>query len=436
MQCMCVQAAAGALEELRRSATPDIDSDEEVAVPVLLPIMKGRRSKTTRAAPASASGAPAGGQTQAKRRASAKGRATASTAEDRDLTAAQSSRDGSGDASASGQSNESDGTIAAGQDNVLSRRSRSSRQADVQQRLSGSKARGKSRLSKASSPAEPTDTKTAAAELPVKHTSSDKQPQAGATQPAAEANRKSGTGSTVAQTKPKQNISADETQLKQQVSKAEQAAAGQDANLGEAAAAKGGRAKQKSALIAGPADASAASRPAARSSKRASRSSHGASQGVESTPAAASASVHAVTDAAPNGRAKRGRGSGTSPTDITQGEAARPVEEQAQAQPSRLHKTIEAAASGPVKGPGLRAKRGRSSASAPQEISQLGKEEEQHLAGPSSGVAATGPAGEAAARGTGVKTNKGKRSRQDLTEAEDEGPASQVKAARKGTETK
>ena len=435
---MCVQAAAGALEELRRSATPDIDSDEEAAVPVLLPIMKGRRSKTTRAAPASASRAPASGQTQAKRRASAKGRATASTAEDRDLTAAQSSRDGSGDASASGQSNESDGTIAAGQDNVLSRRSRSSRQADVQQKqtLSGSKARGKSRLSKASSPAEPTETKTAAAELPVKHTSSDKQPQAGATQPAAEANRKSGTGSTVAQTKVKQTIAADDTQLKQQVSKAEQAAAGQDANLGEAAAAKGGRAKQKSALIACPADASAASRPAARSSKRASRSSHGASQGVECTPAVASASVHAVTDAAPDGKARRGRGSGTSPTDISQGEAARPVEEQAQAQPSRLHTATEAAASGPVKGPGLRAKRGRSSASAPQEISQLGKEEEQHLAGPSSGAKATGPAGEAAARGTGVKTNKGKRSRQDLTEAEDEGPASQVKAARKGTETK
>ncbi len=382
-----LQAAAGALEELRRSATPEDDqAAAEAAVPMLLPTRRGKRSRSARPAAASASseaaavaaaaalaegpadtaqkpGGPSATVPARTRRLSAKGRAAASKTDSADLGSARSSGGNAELATASGQSNLSGSSIAAvpAGVGVQSQPEAAVAGAEKQQgrRQSGSKARGKSRLSRGSSPVEASVMEADPDALPVKRRSSIKRSAAEGTAAGADPvhKRRSGTASSA----------ADE---------------------GTGAGAKG---RRKSAPGTGPAAAPAASGTAAGSSRRGSRSP-AASQGVDAVAAAevaAAAANHSA--AAPAGRAKRSRPSSNVLPDVSASEAtaADDVEE----------------------------------------------------AGPSSsrveeGAAGGGRTGHHPAKSpSGPKASKGKRRRQDMAAPQEDAPASHVKAARKAKAT-
>ncbi len=426
-----MQAAAGALEELRRSATPDISQEgdaepEQASSPVLQPSRKGKRSRPTRTAPSTAAAEPAAvsaaealakgpadaatkpagqsalGQTRPKRRASAKGKASTVTAEKGILTRAHSSGDNAELATAP---ESADTAAPEAEVSGQSGSSMSSQQADAEQqrRQSDSKARGKSRLSKASSPEEPTASQTDAAGLPVKRRVSAKVSHAGSAQdvqaePAVVCSRKSGTGSTAA--KQTAVLAASQPEHKSsiagKVTRDTVAAADEETAAAEEPAAKGGKAKRKSAPAKGSTEAPAATEPAASSGRRGSRAGRGASQGVDSAAAqAASAPALAARapDAVPAGRARKGRASGSGPDKASQAEATRAHEEEGgdHAGPSSRGDDTGAAAEAVVSGP---------------------------------------------AKGPELKAGRGKRSRQDMAGMQDEGPASHVKAARKSTDIK
>ncbi len=403
-----LQAAAGALEELRRSATPeDEQGAEEAAALMLVPTRKGKRSRITHPADASASSEAAavaaaaalaegpadtaqkpGGQSTTlparTHRLSAKGRPAASKTDSADLGSERSSGGNAELATASGQSKASGSSIAAGA-GVQSQPEAAVDDAEQQQgrRQSGSKGRGKSRLFRASSPVEAPTVESEPDALPVKRRTIIKRSAAEGTAAGADPVRKrrSGTASSAAQAGAAEEDVSAHVQVEPRSSTADKA----PANTGTSA--KGSGARRKSAPGTGPEAAPAASETAAGSSRRGSRG-RAASQGVD---AVAVAEVAAV----PAGRAKRSRpGSNVLPdVSASEADAADDVEE----------------------------------------------------AGPSSSRVEEGAAGGAGGEGTGhdpakgpsgPKASKGKRQRQDMAEAEEDGPASHVKAARKATDNK
>ena len=416
-----LQAAAGALEELRRSATPEDDqAAAEAAVPMLLPTRRGKRSRSARPAAASASseaaavaaaaalaegpadtaqkpGGPSATVPARTRRLSAKGRAAASKTDSADLGSARSSGGNAELATASGQSNLSGSSIAAvpAGVGVQSQPVAAVDGAEKQQgrSQSGSKARGKSRLSRASSPVEAPVMESDPDAPPVKRRTSIKRSAAEGTVAGADAvhKRRSGTAASAAQAAAgKADVSA-HAQAEPKSGPADKAAA--DTGAGdEGTDAKGSGAKRKSALGTGPEAAPAASGTAAGSSRRGSKG-RAASQGVDAVAAAevaAAAAGHSA--AAPAGRAKRSRPGSDVLPDVSASEAtaADDVEE---AGPSSSRVGEDAAGGGgtghdPAKGP------------------------------------------------SGPKASKGKRRRQDMAEPQEDGPASHVKAARKATDNK
>ncbi len=409
-----LQAAAGALEDLRRSATPeDEQAAEEAAVPMLVPTKRGKQSRSAHPAAASASSEAAavaaaaalaegpadtaqkpGGQSTIlpvrTRRLSAKGRAAASRTDSADLGSARSSGGDAELATASGQSNASGSSTAAvtAGAGMQSQPEAAFGDAEAQQGRgqSGSKVRGKSRLSRASSPVEAPVVESDPDAPPVKRRSSVKRSAAGGTAagPDHVRKRRSGTASSAAQAGAgKADVSA-HAQAEPKSGTDDKAAADTGAgDEGTNAGAKGSEARRKSALDNGPAAAApAASETAAGSSRRGSRG-RAASQGVNAVAAAEVA-------AAPAGRAKRSRPSSDVLPDgsVSAATAADDVEE---AGPSSS-RVEEGAAGGtghdPAKGP------------------------------------------------SGPKASKGKRRRQDVAEPQEDGPASHVKAARKATDNK
>ena len=417
-----LQAAAGALEELRRSATPEDDqAAAEAAVPMLVPTRRGKRSRSARPAAASASseaaavaaaaalaegsadtaqkpGGPSATVPARTRRLLAKGRAAASKTDSADLGSARSSGGNAELATASGQSNLSGSSIAAvpAGVGVQSQPEAAVDGAEKQQgrRQSGSKARGKSRLSRGSSPVEASVMEADPDALPVKRRSSIKRSAAEGTAAGADPvhKRRSGTASSAAHAEAgKADVSA-HARAEPNSGTADKAAADTGAgDEGTGAGAKGGGARRKSAPGTGPAAAPAASGTAAGSSRRGSRSP-AASQGVDAVAAAevaAAAANHSA--AAPAGRAKRSRPSSNVLPDVSASEAtaADDVEE----------------------------------------------------AGPSSsrveeGAAGGGRTGHHPAKSpSGPKASKGKRRRQDMAAPQEDAPASHVKAARKAKAT-
>lgn len=399
-----LQAAAGALEELRRSATPEDDqAAEEAAVPMLVPTRRGKRSRSAHPAAASASSEAAaiaaaaaltegpdnttqkpGAQSTTvparTRRLSAKGRTAASRTDSADLGGARSSGGDAELASASGQSHASGRSIAAvtaGTD-VQSQPEAAVHGAEKQQgpRQSGSKARGKSRLSRASSPVEASGMESDSDALPVKRRTSIKRSAPVGPDPVRK--RRSGTASSAAQAGAgKADVSA-HAQAEPRSGTADRAPADTGAST------KGSEARRKSAPSTGPEAAPAASETAAGSSRRGSRG-RAASQGVNAVAAAEVA-------AAPAGRAKRSRPSSEVLPHVSASEAttADDVEE---AGPSS-RRVQEDAAGG----------------------SRTGHDP------------AKGP--------SGPKASKGKRRRQDMAEPQEDGPASHVKAARKAIDNR
>ncbi len=410
-----LQAAAGALEELRRSTTPEDDqAAEEAAVPMLVPTKRGKRSRSTHPAAASASSqaaavaaaaalaegpadtaqkpsGPSSSVPARTRRLSAKGRAAASKTDSADLGSARSSGANAELATASGQSNASGSSIAVVTDGagVQSQPEAAADDAEKQhsQRQSGSKARGKSRLSRASSPVQAPVVESDHDALPVKRRTSIKRSAAGGTAAGADPVRKkrSGTASSATQAGAgKADVSA-HAQAEPKSGPDDKAAAGTGAgDDGTRASAKGSGARRKSAPSTGPEAAPAASETAAGSSRRGSRG-RAASQGANAVAAAEVA-------AAPAGRAKRSRPSSDVLPDVSASDA-NAADDMEQAGPSSS-KVEEGAAGGggtghdPAKGP------------------------------------------------SGPKASKGKRRRQDMAEPQEDSPASHVKAARKATDNR
>ena len=407
-----LQAAAGALEELRRSATPEDDqAAEEAAVPMLVPTKKGKRSRSAHPAAASASskaaavvaaatlaegpgdttqkpGGPSATVPARTRRLSAKGRAAASRTDSADLGSARSSGGNAELATASGQSNASGGSIAA----VTAGAAVDDAEKQQGRRQSGSKARGKSRLSRASSPVEAIMESEPDA-LPVKRRSSIKRSAAKGTAagPDPVYKRRSGTASSAAQAGAGKVDMSIHAQAEPKGGTDDTAAA--DAGAGDEGtntSAKRSGARRKSAPGTGP-EAPAASGRAAGSSRRGSRG-RAASQGVDAVAAAEGADAagdHSA--AAPASRAKRSRPSNILP-DVSASEATAADDMEGAAPCSS-------------------------------------RDEEDVAGGRHTGHdPAKGP--------SGPKASKGKCRRQDMAKPQEDGPASHVKAARKATDNK
>lgn len=426
-----MQAAAGALEELRRSATPDEDPEDEeaeAAVPMLMPTKKGRRGTHARPAAAStssgaaavaaaqalvegAAGAaphPAGQSVtgQAKRRASGNSKAAASSAKGKVADRAQSTGGGAEPSTASAQSHAADGSpsATAGDDLQSSQgicsqvkgQGRASQLTAVQGKQGGfgSRAQGRSRLSKASSSqAEPAAVEPDTAQLPVTYKASNRAPAADGIEavPAVTRKRRSGTTLSGAQADVRQTEASADVQPQPKGSTAEEAAAhtgSEAAAEGAGTAAKGGRAKRKSAPVTATAGAPAASAVPGASGRRGSRGG-AASQEADTATAADTPA------AAPASRAKRGRASTSALPDAIPVATAAAVEDK-------------------------------------EDGDQAGPSSRGEGAGVTDAAAGHGPA----KRGSGAKANSRKRSRQDEASLADEGPASHVKAARKASDSK
>ncbi|DBB04110.1 TPA: hypothetical protein ACH3X1_013160 [Trebouxia sp. C0004] len=409
------QAAAGALEELRRSATPEDDqAAEEAAVPMLVPTRRGKRSRSAHPAAASASseaaavaaaaalaegpadtaqqpGGPSASVPARPRRLSAKGKAAASRTDSADLGSARSSGGNAELATASGQSNASGGSIAAATAGAgVQPQPEAIDDAEKQQgrRQSGSRARGKSRLSRASSPVGAAVMELDSDALPVKRRTSIKRSAAKGTAvgPDPVHEMRSGTASSAAQAGAGKADASAHAQTELKSGTADKA----PANTGASAPGSGSR--RKSAPDKGSAAAPAASGTATGSSRRSSRG-RAASHAVDAVAApevAAEAADHLA--AAPAGRAKHSGPSSNVLPDVSASEAtaADDVEE---AGPSSSRVEEDAAGGG-------------------------------------------GTGHDPAKRPSGPKASKGKRRRQDMAGPQEGSPASHVKAARKATDTK
>lgn len=414
-----LQAAAGALEELRRSATPEDDqAAEEAAVPMLVPTKKGKRSRSAHPAAASVSseaaavaaaaaiaegpgdttqkpGGPSATVPARTRRLPAKGRAAASRTDSADLGSAWSSGGNAELTTASGQSNACGSSIAAvtaGAGVQLAAVDDAQKQQG--RRQSGSKARGKSRLSRASSPVEAPIMESEPDALPVKRRSSIKRSAAEGTAagPDPVYKRRSGTASSAAQAGAGKADVSTHAQAEPKGGTEDTAAADAGASdEGTNTSAKRSGARRKSAPGTGPEAAPAASGRAAGSSRRGSRG-RAASQGVDAVAAAEVADAagdHSA--AAPASRAKRSRPSNILP-DVSASEATAADD-------------MEGAA-------------------------PCSSRDEEDVAG-------GGHTGHDPAKGpSGPKASKGKCRRQDMAKPQEDGPASHVKAARKATDNK
>lgn len=445
-----MQAAAGALEELRRTATPDADADpNEPPPPVLLPTLKGKRSRTKRTArtttaasdsasdsaavaAAKALAADAVGQAsktaaRPQRRVSVQSRAAAASGSNHSLpqqdSGAHSAASASTAAGSCGPNSAAAGASHEGKEG--------SEQVKQGQAGAGSQAQGRrrSRLSKASSPTpEPAPAPDAAAEPPVKQRGlparrgTTQQPPADQGQTSGDngssrPKRSSGTGSTAVkagaavaiETGPEQAAGSGSTQK----------TVAEGISAGKASSGRG-RAKRKSV------EAPSESKPlpaATRASGRGSRGGQSASEQAETTNAAHVAPAVPLGDdsANPAPASKANKGSRVKGTAVRSHSQATAAAAAAEAKPT-------AASSRKRRG-----SQGQGNTAGPSKAAAAQDDGEEE-AGPSMQAGGSQAAVEKAV--DQAKAAGGKRSRQSMADAPDDGPAGGVKAARKATDSK
>ena len=451
-----VQAAAGALEDLRRSATPDEHAEEEqqpaeaaAQGPVPQPTKSGRRSSSKRTLPASqldsvaaaellaqgpaaASLEQSAGQPESKRqkgRSAAQGKAGSGSKR-------QSGRDSTASASAAPDRSHH-GTPAAEvpEENDDGSRQGVSSEKGGTRPVSSVQGRCRSRLSKASSASapEPAAANIDAAEAgPKQHgpsrRGSAKQSQADGEQEASDSTaagpqKNSGTGSTAVKARNRRKSDAREVaEGSQATGTGKIQEAQKDAATSKASASKG-RAKSKSSdPSAGDGALPLASPPKAtgRVNKRGQPPSEKAELNTAAQePSPRDPEADDSANMAPANKPKRG----------SRAEAA-PVKGSSQ-------QTTAAEEAEHVNALGGRSRRGSQvKGSMAKGVSQAAAaaDEGEDAAGPS--AQPEGDGGGASARGGQAKAMRGKRSRQSMEEAGTAGPASHVKAARKSTDSK
>lgn len=442
-----MQAAAGALEELRRSATPDADADpHEPPPPALLPALKGKRSRTKRTAHATTAAsdsasdsaavaaaeavaaAPADAIDQSGKaaarpqcRVSVHSRAGAANGSTQSLPQQDSAAHSAASASTAAGSCGPDSAAAGG----LQEGKERSEHVQLGQAGPGSKAQGrrKSRLSKASSPTpEPSPVPDAAAEPPAKQRGlparrgSAKQPPADQGQTAddnrsSRPKRKSGTDSTAVKAG---DAVASETGPEHAAgSGSTQCTVAEDISAGKASS---GRARAKRKSVETPSQSKPL--PAATwAGRRGSKGGQSASEQAETTTVVHVAPAVPPGDdsakPAPASKASMGScGKGTAVQSYSQATAAA-----AEAKPAASSRKS-------------RGSKGTGNTAGPSKAAAAEEEE----AGPS--VQAGGSHAAAEKVGGQAKAAGGKRSWQSLEDAPDDGPAGGVKAARKATDSK
>lgn len=457
-----MQAAAGILEDLRRSATPDLDADVDADVdepagaahPALQPTMKGKRSstkRTARAAPApqseaavAAAEAPAQGPAVAddhlsgkgarpKRRAPAQSKATAAS-EGSEGTATLPGQNSAGHSAASAStaahSNGHD-SPAAGASEEQEEGSKLVKRGQKRQAGSSSQAQGrrKSRLSKASSSAQdPTSVVDPAAEAllqqrgPARRGSA-KQPHADQAQGNDDRvttvpKRNSGTGSTAVKPQDAVAIETAPEQAEEAAGKGSPQNAAEDAQTSKSLSVRG-KAKRKSV----PTTVDEEQPPApAGGGRRGSRGGQPAPKQAANAAHVASAAASAADecrDTAPASKAKQdSRVKGT--TASSQSQAAAAAEEEAKPSGGRR-----------------RSSQGKASTAraTSQSEAAAAEDDREEEAGPSVQPGGEDVTTEKGAQAKG-KAVRGKRSRQSMEDAADAGPAGHVKAARKATDSK